>query len=946
MVYQCYTCKKFMGYLKDDACCIYCGTAWELSESKRRDNERLELELHENERLESECRKNILHEKIELDRLNKQVPFRLKLNELRLNNYLAGNTFYNESCKEFINASEYERDNTTFVKNWLSKHISPAKGGKVQLPDDEQATAICEVWKNTQVIARAGSGKTSTLVNRAFFLQKHCGVAPSEMLLLAFNRKAAIEIAERLENLCGNSASYVMTFHALARAIVHPTQELIYNNSAEENQGLDSVFGDVIKDRIEESDFLARVRKLMLAQFKQDWEELVEGGYDLTPDELYRFQKNLARETLRGEYVKSHGEKVIANFLFEHNIPYNYEKAHYKQGTVLRPDFTLPPVTEGSKNIIIEYFGMAGSNPEYDRQMEEKREYWGNSGKYEFIELVKDDFASGESTFEEILKKKLENLCGICSRLSDDEIWLQIKPRAIKRFSSAMSGFVGRCRKAWILHDDLGRMISEHKPFFDAESWFLELAVIVYTDYLERLKEDNKQDFDGLMQAAASVVASGGTTFDRRNESGDLAKLRYIFIDEYQDFSELFHRLIEAVRLHNPEVTFFCVGDDWQAINGFAGSDLKFYENFSSYFPASKQLYISTNYRSVSSVVTVGNALMAGRGKLATASKKAEGLVRIVNLSSFTPTLIEEEKFTKGPLTPVILRLAGKALKEKKSVLLLSRRNVMYSPDGLPVSIYEYLEKYLYKLLPAEWRKSISISTVNKIKGGEADVVIIMDALERNYPLIHPNWIFSRILGENLQQIDDENRRLFYVALTRAKESLFIVTENDKASSYLADIARSIIIPEIDWDKYPPVTPETDTLIVRISGRQFFALTDDLNADGFQFRRYKGKAIRDKKFKRQGFVIERLQKTSWALKALSEPETNFEVTAMDGMNAVVESYNVAAGKWTKRVEPMVSLVDTSVLVAKAVPPLEKESQEDLSLPEYFGPSFEDDDCPF
>ncbi|MBI5483840.1 MAG: hypothetical protein HY888_05195 [Deltaproteobacteria bacterium] len=98
------------------------------------------------------------------------------------------------------------------------------------------------------------------------------------------------------------------------------------------------------------------------------------------------------------------------------------------------------------------------------------------------------------------------------------------------------------------------------------------------------------------------------------------------------------------------------------------------------------------------------------------------------------------------------------------------------------------------------------------------------------------NWIFSRILGESLQQIDDENRRLFYVALTRAKECLFIITENQKMSPYLDDIKEYVAIPEIDWDKYPPVTGETTALVVRISG-QFFALTDEFKADGFQFRR-------------------------------------------------------------------------------------------------------------
>lgn len=886
---------------------------------KKQERDRLEniekLKKQERDRLEN----------IELERISSLIEA-VELNRLRQNDYLNVETYYTKCCKELIPASVYERENLAFIKDWLSKQLPQDKGGKIQLPDNDQNAAIGEVWKNTQVIARAGSGKTSTLVNRAFFLQKHCGVAPKEMLLLAFNRKAAKEIAERLEKLCGHSSTHVMTFHALARAIVHPTQELIYNDSSEENEGLDSVFGDVIKNRLLEDDFMGQVRKLMLAQFKQDWDEVVEGGYGLTPAELYRFQKNLARETLRGEYVKSHGEKVISNFLFEHNIPYNYEKAHYWQGNVYRPDFTLPSNSEKGKGIIIEYFGLADTDPEYDEQMEEKRKYWSSSDKYELVELTPESFAAGTEAFEAVLKSLLVNVGITCNRLSDEEIWLNIKPRALKRFSSAMSGFVGRCRKSWILPYGLGQMTSQHECVLDAEAQFLELAVILYTDYLERLNANNQQDFDGLMQTATIMVESGTTTFERVKESGDLVALRYIFIDEYQDFSELFHRLIEAVRLQNPEIKFFCVGDDWQAINSFAGSDLKFYENFDSYFPQPRQLYISTNYRSVSSVVTVGNALMSGIGKPAVASNKKEGIVRIVNLSNFSPTLIEEEKFKNGILTPIILRLAGKALCEKKSVALLSRTKNLFVPSGGYISIEKYLE-IIRKLLPEEdWKKNITISTAHSFKGREGDVVIVMDAFERNYPLIHPNWIFSRILGESLQQIDDENRRLFYVALTRAKESLFIITENGKMSPYLTDIMGHVRIPDIDWDKYPPVTGDSIVLIVRISGK-FFSLTDEFKADGFQYRKQNGKHFRVKRFLLEGFAIQNLQNTLWAEKALSIPDSRFDVSVLDGCNKIVESYYVVAGQWNKQFNSALSLEDTASLVVKSGAPIKKKSQE-------------------
>ena len=268
------------------------------------------------------------------------------LNEIHkkfTSDFLGADLFFDNLETDLIPTEDYKSLKNNFIKTWFAKNSPDIKSGAMQLPDEEQLAAIGSVCGNVQVVARAGSGKTSTLVNRAFFLQKHCNVQPSEILLLAFNRKAAKEIEDRLKQLCGDTTPYAMTFHALAHAIVHPSQELIYNDSTEKNQGLDSVFRAVIRDRLSENDFLADVRELMIAQFTEDWESLVEGGYKFTPEELFRFQKNLARETLRGEYVKSHGEKVIANFCFEHDIPYSYEKSFYLLGgRIYKPDFTLP----------------------------------------------------------------------------------------------------------------------------------------------------------------------------------------------------------------------------------------------------------------------------------------------------------------------------------------------------------------------------------------------------------------------------------------------------------------------------------------------------------------------------------------------------------------------------------------------------------------------------
>ena len=171
---------------------------------------------------------------------------------------------------------------------------------------------------------------------------------------------------------------------------------------------------------------------------------------------------------------------------------------------------------------------------------------------------------------------------------------------------------------------------------------FLKLLVTLYAAYLDRLSATGEEDFDGLMQRAAALVAAGATKFERKTGYGDLTELQFISIDEFQDFSDLFFRLLQSIRSVNPNVELFCVGDDWQAINGFAGSDLRFFEQFEKYIGPSRRLYISTNYRSAKSIVDIGNALMFGSGKPAIANRSALGTVVVADASQFHPTLIEK----------------------------------------------------------------------------------------------------------------------------------------------------------------------------------------------------------------------------------------------------------------------------------------------------------------
>jgi len=556
-----------------------------------------------------------------------------ELNELLEKNFLGANDFYQNQWIPFISQVEYQQKKQIFIQSWVQKNNLGNK------PDLEQSLAIGTVNNHVQVIARAGSGKTSTLVNHAIFLQKHCGVHSSEILLLVFNRKAAQEITNRLKKYLPNDMPHVMTFHALAYAIVHPTENLLFNapnGGQDQSRALQSVIDDYLRD----PNYYGEIKTLMMKRFKEDWSKIIHQGFDKSPEEVIAFRRALPEMGIDGKYYKSYGEKVIADFLFEHNIQFAYERHVWWDGINYHPDFTIFSNTSDKKGVVIEYFGMKG-DPDYDDMSVKKRRFWQNDLEWDFIELDPQILREeGRESFDNFLKGTLQEIMRVeFNRLSDEQIWLKIKDRAVDRFTKAMVSLMQRSRKLCLTPDQLSEKIDRHQ-LNDSEvgeiEWrFLNLGQDFYKSYLERLEQTGEEDFDGLMQRASQILNDGVTQFKRKSESGDLKLLKHIMIDEYQDFSLLFYNLIQAIRYQNDEALFFCVGDDWQAINGFAGSDLYYYENFLQIFNPSQKLNIPTNYRSKTKIVEIGNKLMEGKGIAAKASTEELGIVDIVNLAKF-----------------------------------------------------------------------------------------------------------------------------------------------------------------------------------------------------------------------------------------------------------------------------------------------------------------------
>ncbi len=399
----------------------------------------------------------------------------------------------------------------------------------------------------------------------------------------------------------------------------------------------------------------------------------------------------------------------------------------------------------------------------------------------------------------------------------------------------------------------------------------LEVGVLIYRGYLRRLAADKKEDFPRLMRRSVSRVREGRTDFKRGKgrEHGDLRWLRFVMIDEFQDFTNAFFELTEAIRLTNPRVQFFCVGDDWQAIYGFTGSDPRFFRNFAAYFRNTSRHHIRTNYRSRPSVVEVGNALMRGRGPLARSARYDVGWVRLCKIDEFEPSAPELARHDGDTRTPAVLRLVRSFLDRGTDVVMLSRSNngppwcVKYGRFARNTSdkLARFLE-HVRSHLPEEERERVTASTVHKYKGREKAAVIVLDAVEGRYPLIHPNWVFFRVFGETIDRIEDEERHLFYVAVTRAKNSLALLTEMPSRSSYLDDINRRVQLNDLRWEDLPPV-PSQERAYLEIRVFNAHHVRDRLKKLGYRWNpeeRYWCKAVMA-----EGFSFDALLRQPWTV---------------------------------------------------------------------------------
>lgn len=732
--------------------------------------------------------------------------------ELRKTNYYAG-TETDRLVKSFkhnyANLSNiFSQWNAEFVaaeRNRQSGLLANIDGKSL---DKQQQEVVVSEEDNTLVLAGAGSGKTLTIAGKVKYLCEVKRVAPSDILLIAFTRKSAEEMTERISNRLGIPIT-ATTFHKLGLDILKKSR----------NESID-VLEDTAKyiNQYFENELLKQpeIVKLLLEYFAYylhipaDMEnfdslgeayayekgmdfETIKSKYDRTKLIDSSVEENRDKKhTLRGEQVKSLEEVSIANFLFLNGIKYEYESkypyqtndAHYK---VYRPDFYLPEY-----DIYIEHFGIDknGRLP-WLSEIEEKKYIEGMAWKRQLHRANGTKLLETYSYYSSkgILLGKLEELLrqnGVTLKELDyrevfDTIYKSQSDAYFSEFKKLCCTFIVLFKSNGYGNKDLDGLktknTSHMNSYFQRRiALFLLLIKPLIEGYDRYLAENHMIDFSDMINMAAKAVRGGFK----------VAPYKYIIIDEYQDISVARYKLVRAI-LDQTHSKLLCVGDDWQSIYRFAGSDISLFTDFNKYYSGKASVMkLERTYRNSQELIDVAGEFIQMNPR-----QMQKRLVSSKHIDHpITFWMYDDNPFRA--LDKALYSLVKEY--EGKSILLLGRTaydSAMLDASGL---FYERKsktsERFIYKKSP---NTPISFLTCHKAKGLEADNVILLNF--QNSTLGFPNKIsddpmLELVLSNADNYLFGEERRLFYVAMTRTKNRFIVLTDNSKPSIFFEDLKK------------------------------------------------------------------------------------------------------------------------------------------------------------
>ena len=691
------------------------------------------------------------------------------------------------------------------------------KKGNLTLDDDQQ-TAIITDDKYNLIVAGAGSGKTEVLITRVAYLikRKSDRIKPGRILALAFQNKAANEIKTRLKKRYDIDVE-IRTFHSLGKKIIEdmskkkgskpPTLKPECSEDWKYQRYIQKLFEKEISNNNKLQNDIINFMK------KYGDDEVIEQEVDFEKkEEFYNYQRSLTYTALDGTKVKSEAEREILNFFLMHKLngkeikiiyehPADWMKYKNENGEEItpKPDFYFPDF-----DIYLEHWAIGkngkvpkwfkGENPtkEYTDSMNLKKEKYKSNQKILFETSQADyknkDFITQLSErFLATLKVKESNKEFELRLLSYKELVEAVWDSAqfVKQIPLNISKFIVIGKTYRLYPKNIEKRL-ENERWSPKQYSFAKIANQIFEIYQKEFEKGNFIDFSDMINVAVDFL--------KENKNFYKNKYDHILIDEYQDISTQRYEMIKELMNKNAKCKLFCVGDDWQSIMGFAGSNLDFFINFGRYFSHPARTDLIKNYRSIKSIVDAG-ACIIKNNKEGQIKKKT-----ISNRDESKPILVYSSKHQKKFFAQYYEQIAKHCLDMIKEYH--TTKNYPYDDFMILMRIAKkpklrnFISEYANSLgIPisekADRPNCVHIMSVHRSKGLQARVVMVLNVDKDLYGFpceVENPDIFLPAIKNNDGLREQEERRLFYVAVTRAKEEVMIYTQKCSESEFITEI--------------------------------------------------------------------------------------------------------------------------------------------------------------
>lgn len=686
----------------------------------------------------------------------------------------------------------FQTHNSIYLKNQLLEYEDLLNNIDGKQLDYQQKMAVLTDDKNNLIIAGAGSGKTLTISGKVKYLIESKKAKPDEILLISFTDKAVKEMSERLKRL--DIEVQAKTFHKLGLEIITAFRKSRPNIAT--GDFLDQIISDYFKKEI--LNFPEQIKNIL--EFMCAYLYIPEdiASFDNLGDYIDHF-RNIDYETVESKYLQAIGQikepqkvrrlddLIIANFLFFHKINYKYDypypyeaKNSFKRK--FKSNFYLPDNDLHLEHFLIDENGHSKFLTEYEEQkylaeIEVKRTLHAEH-QTKLIETY-SYYNKNNCLLENLSNSLIQNNVPLKTANLNEifkKIYIFKKDKQFEEFIKLIKSFLSLFKSNNFQFADIQNLLVDNNKLQNSflknrNKLFLSIFRNFFEFYENALFSTNQIDFNDMINKSTEIIQLGFLP----------QTYKYIVIDEFQDISMSRFKLIRALQ-NKTGAKIICVGDDWQSIYRFSGSDIDLFSNFEKYFGPAKFLKIEKTYRNSQQLIDIAsNFVTQNPNQLKKDLKSDKHIAHPIKVFTYCENIIEA---VEKCINDIISEFG-----ENAEVLLLGRtRYDLYELENSDKFEIQDDLNIQYKQIPS---LKISFLTIHKSKGLEADNVILLNM--QNSMLGFPNRIssdpiLSLVLANKEEHLYAEERRLFYVAITRTKNRTYLVAPQIHYSCFLEEL--------------------------------------------------------------------------------------------------------------------------------------------------------------